>query len=67
MIEGKGHKSGVHTKVERVSRLIAGKIVKAIDSKSALDAQMQIFAPLPKKGRKSTTLDNGKETHLLFN
>lgn len=65
-VEGIGHKDGVHTEVERVSRLIAGKKVKAIDSKSALDAQLHIFAPLPKKVRRSTTLDNGKETHLHF-
>jgi transposase, IS30 family len=65
-VEGRGHKDGVHTEVERVSRLIKGKKVKAIDSQSALDAQQKIFAPLPKRARKSTTLDNGKETHLHF-
>lgn len=65
-VEGRGHKDGIHTEVERVSRLIGGKYVKAIDSRSALDAQLQIFMPLPKKGRRSTTLDNGRETHLHF-
>jgi len=63
-VEGIGHKNGVHTEVERVSRLISAKKVKAIDSQSALDAQLEIFTPLPQKGRRSTTLDNGKETHL---
>jgi IS30 family transposase len=65
-VEGIAHKNGVHTEVERISRLIGAKKVKAIDSQSALDAQKQIFAPLPEKARKSTTLDNGKETHLHF-
>lgn len=65
-VEGKGHKDGVHTEVERVSRLIGAKKVKAIDSQSALDAQRKIFTPLPEKARRSTTLDNGKETHLHF-
>jgi len=65
-VEGKGHKDGIHTEVERVSRLIQAKFVKAIDSRFALDAQLQIFKSLPKKSRKSTTLDNGKETHLHF-
>ena len=65
-VEGIGHKNGVHTEVERVSRLIGAKKVKAIDSQSALDAQMDIFTPLPEKARRSTTLDNGKETHLHF-
>lgn len=65
-VEGLGHQNGIHTEVERVSRLIGAKKVKAIDSQSALDAQKKIFTPLPKKARKSTTLDNGKETHLHF-
>ena len=65
-VEGIGHKDGVHTEVERLSRLIGAKYVKAIDSQSALDAQKQIFTLLPEKARKSTTLDNGKETHLHF-
>lgn len=65
-VEGKAHKDGVHTEVERVSRLIGAKKVKAIDSQSALDAQRKIFTPLPEKARRSTTLDNGKETHLHF-
>lgn len=65
-VEGRGHRDGVHTEVERVSRLIGAKKVKAIDSQSALDAQKQIFTPLPGKAKRSTTLDNGKETHLHF-
>jgi len=65
-VEGIGHKDGIHTEVERLSRLIGAKKVKAIDSQSALDAQLDIFTPLPEKARKSTTLDNGKETHLHF-
>lgn len=65
-VEGIGHKNGIHTEVERVSRFIAAKKVTAINSQSALDAQKTIFVPLPEKARKSTTLDNGKETHLHF-
>ena len=65
-VEGIGHKNGIHTEVERVSRLIGAKKVKAINSQSALDAQVQIFSKLPEKARRSTTLDNGKETHLHF-
>jgi transposase, IS30 family len=65
-VEGKNHKDGVHTEVERVSRLIKARKVKAIDSQSALDVQQKIFSPLPEKARRSTTLDNGRETHLHF-
>jgi len=65
-VEGRAHRDGVHTEVERVSRLINAKKVTAIDSQSALDAQLNIFRVLPEKARRSTTLDNGKETHLHF-
>ena len=65
-VEGRGHRDGVHTEVERVSRLIEARKVKAIDSQSALDAQRKIFGVLPAKARRSTTLDNGRETHLHF-
>lgn len=65
-VESKGHKSGVHTEAERVSRLFAAVKVSEIGSLEALNAQKAIFSPLPKQARLSTTLDNGKETHLHF-
>lgn len=65
-IEGRGHKNGVHTEVERCSRLIAGRKVSAITSEIALAAQKQIFTGLPSQACKSTTLDNGRETHLHY-
>ena len=65
-VEGLGHRDGIHTEVERISRFIEAKKVEAINSQSAIDAQIKIFTPLPKKSRKSTTLDNGRETHLHF-
>jgi len=63
-VEGKGHKDGVHTEVERVSRKFFAKLVARIDSEEAIKAQKKIFAPLPAPARKSTTLDNGRENHL---
>ena len=63
-IEGKGHRDGAHTEVERMSRKIAAVKVKTITSEEALRAQEQIFSPLPSRARKSTTLDNGRENHL---
>lgn len=63
-VEGKGHKASLHTEVERVSRLLAVKKVEAITSQAAILAQLAIFRPLPLHARQSTTLDNGKETHL---
>lgn len=63
-VEGKGRKDGIHTEAERVSRLYAAVKVSAITSEEAVAAQKKIFAPLPKKAKRSTTLDNGKENHL---
>ncbi len=65
-IEGKGHKDGIHTEVERMSRKILGKKVEHITSEVTVEAQKQLFIAVPKPARKSTTLDNGKETHLHF-
>lgn len=63
-VEGKGHKDGIHTEVERVSRfLLAGK-VPTITSRETVKVQLQMFAALPQQVRQSTTLDNGKENHL---
>ena len=63
-VEGRGHKSSVHSELERVSRKYFAKKVKNISSEEAVKAQFEIFEPLEKEARKSTTLDNGKENHL---
>lgn len=65
-VEGKAHKAGIHTEVERRSRKILGKKVAEITSKAAITVQKQLFGKLPKPARKSTTLDNGRETHLHY-
>jgi len=65
-IEGKSHRGGIHTEVKRVSRFIAAGKVMAITSSSAINVQRQLFADIPKSARKSTTLDNGRETHLHY-
>lgn len=63
-VEGKGHRDGLHTEVERMSRLIMAKKVDAITSEATIRVQQQMFADLPSKARKTTTLDNGRENHL---
>lgn len=62
-IEGKGHKDGIHTSVERLSRFLAAGKIAAITSHATICAQRTIFAPLPIYARRSVTSDNGKETH----
>lgn len=63
-VEGKGHRDGVHTEVERISRKYFAKLVAQIDSEDAIKAQEEIFSSLPGSARRSTTLDNGRENHL---
>jgi IS30 family transposase len=63
-VEGKGHRDGVHTEVERLSRFLVARKVSAITSQATIAAQHQIFAELPACLRRSTTLDNGRENHL---
>jgi len=62
-VEGRGHKDGIHTEVERVSRLTLAVKVKQVSSEQAIEAQKAMFSPLPARARKSTTLDNGRENH----
>lgn len=55
---------GIHTEVERVSRVTFAIKVAAITSEEGAAAQQKIFAKLPTEARLSTTLDNGRENHL---
>lgn len=63
-VEGKGHRDGLHTEVERMSRLIMAGKVDVITSEATIRVQQRLFADLPSKARKTTTLDNGRENHL---
>ena len=65
-VEGLGHKNGVHTEVERLTRKYFAVLVNSIDSEEGLKAQEIIFSSLPEIARKSTTLDNGKENHKHY-
>lgn len=63
-VEGKGHQGGLHTEVERMSRKILSQKVEDLTSQEAITAQLKLFSKLPPVARQSTTLDNGRETHL---
>lgn len=55
---------GIHTEVERLTRLMVATKVKAITSRASVNAQKHLFAHLPSHARQSTTMDNGPEMHL---
>jgi len=63
-VESKGHRDGLHTEVERLSRFLVARKVSAITSPATIAVQHQIFAEMPVSLRRSTTLDNGRENHL---
>lgn len=63
-VEGKGHREGIHTEVERVSRYIMAHKVVTITSSETISVQQEMFKQVPDYLRKTTTLDNGRENHL---
>lgn len=63
-VEGTGHKQGIHTEVERVSRFLMAVKVTAMTSEQTSTVQQELFETIPCSLRKSTTLDNGRENHL---
>ncbi len=63
-VVGDKHKAGIHTEVERISRLLFAYQIPHIRAKETYLAQLCIFSGLPKQARKSTTLDNGSENFL---
>lgn len=62
-VEGRAHRDGLHTEVERVSRFLTAAKVPRIASTDTVAVQERLFALLPLEARRSTTLDNGRENH----
>lgn len=58
---GKHRISGLHTEYERLSSLTRFARMERIDGDGFEKATKKIFAKLPEKARRSTTLDNGFE------
>jgi IS30 family transposase len=57
---------GIHTAVERLSRLLRAQKIPAVTSQATHAAQMAIFTPMPAHAARSVTLDNGTENHLHY-
>jgi transposase, IS30 family len=62
-VEGKAHKGGIHTFLERKTRFYQAGLMDNIDSEEGARIQLKIFEELPKKARKTATFDNGKENY----
>jgi IS30 family transposase len=63
-IVGDGRRTGIHTDVEGISRLVFAYKVSRIRAKETSAIQLWLFSRLPQLARQSTTLDNGSEHYL---
>lgn len=63
-VVGKAHKGGVHTQVERKTRLLLAAKLGDLTSSETVKAQQKLFSWLPEELKKSTTVDNGREFYL---
>ena len=62
-VEGKAHRKGIHTFLERKTRFYQAVLLENIDSEFGVKAQLTLFGSLPSKARRSSTFDNGRENY----
>lgn len=60
-IEGRYHRGGIHTQVERKTRFIKAKLLPNLQAEPTAKVVSHMFRDLDTKAKKTTTLDNGKE------
>ena len=60
-VEGKAHRKGIHTFLERKTRYYQATLLENIDSEFGVRAQLETFGSLPIRARRSATFDNGRE------
>ncbi len=63
VVEGKAHKGGMVTALERVNRFYQVKLLPSNDSEYGVTAQLHILRSLSRFARKTATFDNGKENY----
>lgn len=62
-VEGKAHKGGIVTLLERKTRYYQALLIQNIDSEYGVAAQKDILVSFPSRARRSVTFDNGKENY----
>jgi len=60
-VEGRAHRKGIHSFLERRTRYYQATLLANIDSEYGIKAQLRVFGGLPKLARLSATFDNGRE------
>lgn len=63
VVEGKAHRKGIQTLLERKTRFFQARVLETIDSEYGVRAQRDILIEFPKEARKTLTMDNGKENY----
>lgn len=63
VVEGKAHKKGIQTLLERKTRYYQAKLLEKIDSEFGVKAQHAVLVRFPQAARKTVTMDNGKENY----
>lgn len=63
VVEGKGHKQGIQSMLERKTRFYDCRLLPNIDSEFGHQAQVDMLVKYPKPARRSVTMDNGRENY----
>jgi IS30 family transposase len=61
VVEGKAHRGGIQTMLERKTRYFKAQLLPSIDSEYGIRAQIKMLIKYPKLAAQSVTMDNGRE------
>lgn len=63
VVEGRAHRGGIQTLLERKTRFYQARLLPNIDSEYGVRVQATILSVFPPGARQSVTFDNGKENY----
>jgi IS30 family transposase len=63
VVEGRSHRGGIQTLLERKTRYYQARLLPNIDSEYGIKAQRRLLSKLPHPALKSVVFDNGKENY----
>lgn len=63
VVEGRGHKGGIQTLLERKTRYYQARLLVNIDSEYGIKAQKYVLSKFPQPAHQSVTFDNGRENY----
>lgn len=63
VVEGRNHRLGIQTLLERRTRYFQARILPNVDSEYGVKAQRKMLSKFPRTALKSVTFDNGRENY----